>query len=390
MDTDEHEGARLLAALRETPRIAPDEPGVDMARAIREGRRAVRVRRALAVTGGALAVALVVLVTVLIAAPLHNGATGPAAGGTFDVRQRAFQVGSAGGFTPVLYETGKYRQRVILGPEKRSGAPDDVAATRATVTMYAPDRLPGGEAGLGAPAPLVNGHPAAWLTGPDPVDGRIQLAWQWTSGAWAVASLAGPAADSARVHRVAESVAPGSRRPTGVPVGLDRDLLAAGEHLTSLVSSIGKTTDPPVYALRFGTDDPPNLDGTDPPWFAVGFGKPPLGFDDRRPDRVFRTDGAYVESDPPLDRNRRSAILAAIRMDAYPSVGPTAPTDLPSADDSQSPPPASAPETGEPSTEPATTSTDTGPNGTPSTSGSTSAASTSPPTSTSSATPAGG
>ncbi|MEU0935433.1 hypothetical protein [Embleya sp. NPDC005971] len=378
MDTDEHEGARLLAGLRETPQTAPDEPGVNVARAIREGRRMVRIRRALAVTGGAVAVALVVLVTVLIAAPLHNGATGPAAGGTFDVRQRAFQVGSAGGFTPVIYETGKYRQRVILGPEKPGGAPD-VAATRGTVTMYAPDRLPGGEGGLGAPAPSVNGHPAAWLTGPAPVDGRIELAWQWTSGGWGVASLAGPAADAARVHRVAESVATGSRRPTGVPVQLDEGLLAPGEHLISLVASVGAQAQDAVYALRFGTVDPPNLDGTDPPWFAVGVGKAPAGFDERRPARVTRADGAFVESDPLLDKARLTAILAGIRADGYPSAGPTAPTNIPSTGDSQSPP-ASAPESEATATGPATTmGADLSTDGTPSTS-STGPSSTSPPT----------
>ncbi|MYS85941.1 hypothetical protein [Embleya scabrispora] len=364
MDTDEHEGARLLAALRATPQTAPDEPGVNVARAIREGRRTVRVRRALAVTGGAVAVALVVLATVLIAAPLHNGAIGPAAGGTFDVGQRAFNVGSGGGFTPVLYETGKYRQRVVLGTEK-PGGPPEVAATRATVTMYAPDRLPGGEAGLGAPAPPVNGRPAAWLTGPDPVEGRIQLAWQWMSGAWGIASLAGPAADAERVRAVAESVAAGSRRPIGVPVKLDRDLLAAGEHLTSVVASVGRPPDASVYALRFGAIDPPNLDGTDPPWFSVGIGKPPIGDDGRGPDRVTRADGAFVESDPPLDRTRLSAILAGIRTDGYPSAGPTAPTDPPSSADSESPstppfgPETSATSTGQAGTAPNPTTSGT-------------------------------
>ncbi|MET7303258.1 hypothetical protein [Embleya sp. NPDC005575] len=380
MDTDEHEGARLLAALRATPQAAPDEPGVNVARAIRDGRRTVRVRRALAVTGGAVAVALVVLVTVLIAAPLHNGATGPAAGGTFDVRQRAFQVGSAGGFTPVVYETGKYRQRVILGPEKPGGAPE-VAATRGTVTMYAPDRLPGGELGLGGPAPPVNGHPAAWLTGPDPVDGRIQLAWQWTSGGWGVASLAGPAADSARVHQVAESVVAGSRRPVGMPVKLDQDLLAAGEHLISLVASVGKPADPPLYAMRFGTVDPPNLDGTDPPWFAVGTGTPPTGFDERRPGRVMRADGAFVESDPPLDQDRLSAILAAIRTDGYPSAGPSAASTPPSTGDSESSSvPPSDLVTNATSTRPAGTSADFGTSGPPNTSSSTSTSASSTPT----------
>ncbi|MGW1995753.1 hypothetical protein [Embleya sp. NPDC001921] len=341
MDTDEQEGARLLGALRGTPWTGAEEPGVDIARAIRDGRRTIRVRRALTVAGGAIAVALVVLMTVLVVAPTHDNGTGPASGGAFDVRERAFRVGSAGGFTPVSYETGKFRQRVVLGVEKPNG-PTELSATRAMVTMYAPGRLPGGEPPLGTPAPPVNGHAAVWSAGPEPSAGRVELVWQWAPNAWAVATLAGPAADAERVHHVAEGVAPGVRQPARVPVSLDQAVLAAGEHVIAVVAPMGKTTGSPRYSLRYGTVDPPGADGTEPPWFEVGVGDRPPGVDRQQLEQVTRSDGAFVEFDAAVDQDRSASILAAVRVGEIPSTGPTGPTRTPPSP-TYSEPPSDAP-----------------------------------------------
>lgn len=383
MDTDEQEGARLLGALRGTPWTGSDEPGVDVARAIRDGRRTIRVRRALTVAGGAIAVALVVLMTVLVVAPTHDNGTGPASGGTFDVRERAFRVGSAGGFTPVSYETGKFRQRVVLGVEKPNG-PAELSATRAMVTMYAPGRLPGGEPPLGTPAPPVNGHAAVWPAGPQPSADRLELLWQWAPNAWAVATLAGPAADAERVHHVAESVVPGVRQPARGPVSLDQAVLTAGEHLIAVVAPMGKTTGSPRYSLRYGTVDPPGTDGTEPAWFEVGVGDRPPGVDERRLEQVTRSDGAFVEFDPAVDQDRTASILAAVRVGEIPSTGPTGPTRTPPSPTYSEPPsdaPSSSLEATETAGSPSGTATmsagsDTGTN-------STSATSTTAPASTS-------
>ncbi|GCE00145.1 hypothetical protein [Embleya hyalina] len=320
MDTEEHEGARLLAALRETPPVGCDEPGVYVARAIRDGRRTVRARRALAVVGGAVAVAMIALVTVVLATPSRDGRFGPAAGGGFDVRERTFRVGSAGGYTPVSYETGRFRQRVTLGPEKPGAAPE-LAATRATVTMYAAGRFPATASAAGAGAPSVRERPAVWLIGPTPVDGRLELAWQWARDAWAVVSLTGPAADAERARHIAESVLPGSRVPVRVPLTLDPGALASGEHVVAVIAPMAPEKSS-LYALRFGTTDPPNAEGGDPASFVVGVGATP-GAHDVPPDRISRADGAFAESEPAIEANRLRALLAAIRLIDTASIQPT-------------------------------------------------------------------
>ncbi|MGC0416021.1 hypothetical protein [Embleya sp. AB8] len=351
MDTDEYEGVLLLAALREAPHIGTDEPGVNLARAIRDGRRAVLLRRAIAVTAGAVAVALVALVAAVIAAPGHHDRPGPASGHAFDVRERAFRVGSAGGFTPLSYETGRYRQRVVLGPERVDAAAGSVA-TPASVTMYAPSRPPTPDPAARPVAPPVHDRPAAWLIGPDPGGGRLELAWQWAPGAWAIATMVGPAADAERIHQIAESVQPGARLPVTGPLSLPEGALRTGEHLIAVVTPMGADRST-RYALRFGTTDPPAPDGTEPPSFTIGVGAPPLGEPGPLPDRITRPDGTFAESQPAIDAGRLRALLSATTVTGNhqttgtPSIPPTLPPVSTTAS-STSLPTTRAPTTGSP------------------------------------------
>lgn len=210
MDQTDYDGVQLLAPLRETS-LAPS--AVDVHRAVHEGRRRTRNRR---IVGAAT------LVLILAAIPSIAGALtqGPAvdAGGPapaeFGVLQQAFTVGSAGGYTPLTYETGRYRQRVQL---VLASLPYRQA--KATVTMYPRGPLyregapfaawkPTGER-----APDVNGHRAYWLGEPVTVHpvppNSTELAWEWADHAWAFALVEGTG-DAARdkAHRVAQSVAP--------------------------------------------------------------------------------------------------------------------------------------------------------------------------------------
>src|SRR5882757_5074018 len=173
MEPTEHDDVRLLSVLRDV------EPGarsaVSVPRAIRSGARRHRVRQAIgaAVVAGLTALGVGVLPTVLD----RRDAEPATPVGEFGVSRQEFTVGSAGGFTPVSYETGRYRQRVRLVP-----APDaEGVPPGATVTLYAAGWLPGGQA-AGAQAPDVDGHRAVWLDEPD----GAGLAWEWSTDAWAV------------------------------------------------------------------------------------------------------------------------------------------------------------------------------------------------------------
>jgi hypothetical protein len=178
---------QLLAPLRDA---APSTPSrVNVHRAVHAGARRVWLRRAAA---GAVAAVLTALAVVVVPSVVRDRAVIPPAGvGEFDIMRQVVTVGSAGGFTPVSYETGRDRQVVRL-----ASAESPVA----TVTVYAPGRLgwtPDGEA-----APSVNGHRAVWVPNAD------EVAWEWSPGAWAVASVSGGPEPRERAHRVALSVSP--------------------------------------------------------------------------------------------------------------------------------------------------------------------------------------
>ncbi|HEY0449398.1 hypothetical protein [Actinophytocola sp.] len=227
------DGHRLLAALRDA---APETPStVDVGRAVRVGRRRRRTRQ---LTG----VVVVAAVTAIVAAviPALVGRPLPPAHplGEFDLMRQELSVGSAGGFTPVSYETGRYVQRVLL-------VPVDESAPRASVSAYATGRLPDFEGARwepdGAQAPDVNDHRAYW------VSGRDAVAWEWAPGAWAFAEVTGAGEDGRRLaHRVAQSVA---RHPGRVTLPFAVPDLPAPYRLVGVRTPYGTSSDPAAGAL---------------------------------------------------------------------------------------------------------------------------------------------
>lgn len=239
MADQEPDGAALLETLRA---VEPQtSSSVSVARAIRTATRRRQVRR----VAGSVAAAVVTAVVVIAASVLAGGRDLPPAQppGQFDVLRQAFTVGSAGGFTPASYETGRYRQVVRLRP-----APDSPQGTPAwaTVTMYAPGRA---QQPVGAQAPDVNGRRAYW----SPRAGATEIAWEWADGSWGFAVVAGPDA-RALAHRVAQSVAGGADTPVLVPFTVPTP--TDGTQLLGVITPFGTASDPDAGALLvLGTRD---------------------------------------------------------------------------------------------------------------------------------------
>jgi hypothetical protein len=189
----EDEGATLLAPLRDA------EPsmrsGVDVTRAMRAGRRHQRNRL---VVGVVAAVTLVALPAFTLPALVHNFMQNtPAAPpvGEFDMFKQVMTVGTAGGFTPYSYRTGRFEQAVDLGHTFGGTG-------SARVTMYAQGRS--GPINTSEPAENVNGLLAYWQSGlKDPT-----LAVRWAENGWAIVTAnSGTDLDIVdRTHRIAQSV----------------------------------------------------------------------------------------------------------------------------------------------------------------------------------------
>ncbi|RZQ61517.1 hypothetical protein [Amycolatopsis suaedae] len=247
MTDHDRELAELLAPLRVSP---PEKSTVDVEAAVRAG----RARRRARIAAGGIAAVLVVLAGVLVPG-LFRGSSAPedvtpAGFGEFDPFQRALVVGSAGGYTPVGYETGRYRQTVQLGLE-RSGVGGG------TVTVYARGRGPSPGNGFVWDGITRGGQ------GPSPVYYRHQgdvvtMAWEWQPGAWGYVVLDGPFGDlDARARRVAESVAPGGERPrfpftVPAPGGGLRPVGIRGQdgEAPVLLYATGERIDPPGEPVR--------------------------------------------------------------------------------------------------------------------------------------------
>lgn len=214
-DQTERDAIRLLDPVRD---MEPGPSSVDVHRAIRDGRRRVRNRR---LAGVAVAVVFLAAMASVGGAlkpdpQADAGGPGPA---EFGALEMAFTVGSAAGYTPLTYETGKYWQAVEL---VKASQPDERALASVRMFPARPLYLHGAtkpwEPGDDR-APNVNGHPAYWKP-PNPylTDGNqaatsAQLAWEWAGGAWAFVTIWDYTHDTegevrARAHRVAESVAP--------------------------------------------------------------------------------------------------------------------------------------------------------------------------------------
>ncbi|MBB5958064.1 hypothetical protein FHS29_004672 [Saccharothrix tamanrassetensis] len=185
--------------------------GVDVARAIRDGRRRRRNGRALSLVA---AVAMVFGAAVVGPAVLRGLSPGPAASAAFDPLRVVAQVGSAGGFTPVEYRTGRHRQEVVLGLED-----DRAAGERGIVLIHAAGWFPGQDGPEWRPdgdrAPDVGGRAAWWR-------GDSELVWEWAEHSWAVVRVAGGFPDLRdRAHRVAQSVDTSRSLPVTVPLTVE-------------------------------------------------------------------------------------------------------------------------------------------------------------------------
>ncbi|MGH8793157.1 MAG: hypothetical protein ACRDXX_10985 [Stackebrandtia sp.] len=244
MNDADRDAARLLRPLRDLETGAPS--GVNVARAMRSGRRSMLARRAAGTVACVLAV-----IGLATTATLIRHAPAPPAASSFDVTVQGFEVGSAGGFTPLTYETGQYRQRVELGPED----PAELGGSDAVITMYAKGHLPDDWRPSGQEAPDVNGGQARWLDEPVIRDGAVEMAWEWAPDTWAFVSLTGPAAGRDRAHTVALGVTPGADVQVDTPAVLPEGALEDAQ-VTGTVVSIGhRERASRVIAVRYGVDD---------------------------------------------------------------------------------------------------------------------------------------
>ncbi|MCK2241378.1 MULTISPECIES: hypothetical protein [unclassified Crossiella] len=207
------EPEELLAPLRQAGPRTPST--VSVPAAIRAGTRRRRVRQ---LAGTAVVAVVTVLIALLVPALLGGlfraEPARPAVG--FDPLRQAFRVGSAGGFTPVSYETGRDRQRIRL--VRADGSPG-----LATITLSGSGPAPAGEA-----APAVHGRRAVWSG-----DG---VAWEWTDGAW---GLVGGVPDREQAHRVAQSVESGAGTPVRLPFEQPRPV--PPDEVLGVISPYGST-----------------------------------------------------------------------------------------------------------------------------------------------------
>ncbi|OLF07297.1 hypothetical protein [Actinophytocola xanthii] len=210
---------RLFELLREDEPLPPSQ--VDIYRAVRAGRRRIRIRWA--ATGAfVLAVALLVPALALPAGPgpfFEPGTRLAIAPEDFDPMRRTVTLTEVPGARADAYTTAARWQQVGV----RVGT-----SGYATVTVYAPGRtatgIVNGEAGLlnpeaGEPADPVGGHRAHWLT----LDNGLTLAWQWGDRGWAYLSIQdGEGADRETAHRIAAAVVVHEPRAVAMPFTLPK------------------------------------------------------------------------------------------------------------------------------------------------------------------------
>lgn len=207
----------VLGAFREDP-LPPS--GVDVARAVRTGRRRRRTRT----VGVAAAVALVLAGSAAVPAwfagangpanlgaspgvtlgpppppcpspePTRSGSPSPRPAGTapaeFDVLRHWVDVSGVSGFSAHDFRTARYWQAVTLFDKDEKFSVEVVVFAAGgkpvfgnhDATDFAPVDLTGAES-----AGLVGGRPASWLPGRQGMNGRdaARLGWQWAEGGWA-------------------------------------------------------------------------------------------------------------------------------------------------------------------------------------------------------------
>jgi hypothetical protein len=244
------DGAKLLAPLR---KVNPDdESGIDVARAMRNGKRHQRNR---VIAGVSAVVSLAVLAMVVVPTLLRPQALTPAVPtvSEFDMFKRVMSVGTAGGFQPYSYRTGRFEQAVDV-----AHTPNGQGYGR--VTVYAPGHNP--PIDTSRPAPDVNGLTAFWQPGErDPT-----LAVNWTENGWAIIRVTSltdlDIVD--RTHRLAQAVQfSGVNVPARVPFTLPAGaggpslrLVGLMDNLDSLAGQVllssSDETGAPVVAINVG------------------------------------------------------------------------------------------------------------------------------------------
>ncbi|GAA2818403.1 hypothetical protein [Kribbella solani] len=248
MSPEPEEYAGLLKALRETPDQSP--AGVSIDRAMRDGRRTVRRRRVL---GGAAVVALIAAVsaTPMVLHAVRADRVQPAAPGQvvpFGIWSRAFDVGSAGGFTPRLYTSANRWQSVKLVAADNSGL---APGATAVATMYAPGAWPGvtGERRLDD----IDGRPV-YLLARD--HGGVRIAFRYSDTGWATVQDTGTDATPERARHVAEGIQLRAKpAPVTVPFSFGRSAVESDE-VVAVAEPHGSPVSPESYSVLLGDADP--------------------------------------------------------------------------------------------------------------------------------------
>ncbi|MEU0091426.1 hypothetical protein [Kribbella sp. NPDC006257] len=284
MNSEDQDYAGLLKALRETPDPVGTE-GISVDRAVQDGRRTVRRRR---VVGG---LAVVALIAAACTSPLllnavrdrDDGAPVAPAPGTvqpFSIWSQAFEAGSAGGFTPSAYRTGRYWQQITMLPASAA-----VGDSWAAATMLAPGFEPGVESGWAAKTPIedIAGQPAFLL---GQAKYSIVIAWQYAANSWGMITMTGPGTQLDRARHIAESVHRGIGRPVTVPFTVSRAAIGSELEVTSVSTPFGTdpaAAGPPQYMLNLDVGNGPEAPGLLPParqqsQLTVGISKVPAAF----------------------------------------------------------------------------------------------------------------
>jgi len=304
---DDQDYTTLLKALSDDQGVGVVTSGISIDRAIQDGRRTVRRRRVL---GG---IAVVAVIAAASTSPLllrdrdKVEPVGPPGHGQsptisrFSLWSRAFEAGTAGGFTPATYTTGTTAQQIRLRPA--SAADRD---STAGVTMLAP--------GID-PAHLPTEKNYVWSTGNriGDIDGRpayelkqaaqagpfVIVAWQYADNGWGLAWMAGPAARLDRARQIAASVHRGVGQPVTVPFTVSRAAIGPELRVISVSIPYGAGAPTTQYALGLAPDgvtSDPQLPGVEPTArLTVGImKKPPLSREPVGSSARFDLPGGYV------------------------------------------------------------------------------------------------
>jgi hypothetical protein len=241
MNTKDEDYTGLLQTLRED--TDPDTGGISVDRAIQDGRRTVRRRR---IAGGAAVIALIAAVST---APLllngigdsDDGVVAPSPGSVqpFGVWSQAFEAGSAGGFTPYRYKTGKYWQEIAMRPTTTGLGKEAWAGVTMLARGIEPEASNNRWAKKSAIANIED-RPAYLL---DQAAASVTLAWRYADNSWGIVTVTGySAAQVDRARHIAESVHQGAGRPVTVPFTVSRAAIGSDLEVTSVSIPLGSGT----------------------------------------------------------------------------------------------------------------------------------------------------